>query len=122
MADNIDDIGPPKDWLDSNEWTRDELAFQEQKKWPVLGDLKAQQIKNRLVMHQCIGLVLPVGLISIFAIFLSSIFIYAFHLLSPQTWHFLSDVQLSELHNIIFSSIVGAGVTQLARVYFTTEE
>lgn len=112
-----EDIGPLPEWLQSRDWERDKVAQNEIKDWAKLDNIEDQKQKNLLRIHRCLGYIIPASLIFIFAIFLLAIGIYAWHLLTPESWQFLSMPQIAELHNILFSSIVGAGVSQLARQY-----
>ena len=47
----------------------------------------------------------------------AAIGIWFWHLLAPETWHFLTSTQISKIEIVVFSAVLASAIPALARKY-----
>lgn len=111
-----EEIQIPEPELDEG-WQYDVASQKEEEYWPILDTVSAQKKHNELNIHKTIGCIVPVALVIAFAIFLIVLGVYVAHLVLPPASRWLSADELSHIHNMIFSGVVGGAVAIVARMY-----
>lgn len=102
-------------------WEGDTLSEQEQKNWSRYDEISQAKHKNRLLIHKTVGLLVPAALIVAFLGFVAMAGVYVIHMLIPDSRHWLTDLELQRIHDLIFSSVVGGAIAIVARTYFFDE-
>lgn len=90
-------------------WADDTLAKAENKKWGDDDALQGIKKRNEGRILQIWGLIVPVLMILFTLLFVTSIFAWAWHYLTPWVW--LKPEQLSKIQSVIFSGALGAIVS-----------
>jgi hypothetical protein len=102
-------------------WEGDTLSEQEQKNWSRYDEISQAKHKNRLLIHKTVGILVPAALVVAFVGFLAMAGVYVAHILLPDNRHWLTDLELQRIHDLIFSSVVGGAIAIVARTYFFDE-
>lgn len=116
MTDGFDPNDIPQPDLGTG-WEDDSTSAREERYW---GDYeKVTRIKNNNTanIHRVIGWCIPVAIVSSFTGFLVIAAVYIVHIVGPICWRWLSTEEVDAIHNMLFSGVVGAAVTQGTRIY-----
>ena len=115
-AGEPDQIEIPDPLLDDG-WEYDIASQKEEEYWDDLDRISAQKKRNELGIHKTIGLIVPIAICVAFILFLVVLCVYVAHLILPTTQRWLTSDELTHMHNMLFSGVVGGAVAIVARVY-----
>lgn len=87
---------------------QDAEAKKEQKNWDELDD---QRLKNDLLWLGLYGRILAAITLLFAVVFAAAFLAWAWHYITPTTWHWLSSLQLGKIQSILFSGGLGAVVS-----------
>lgn len=113
------DVPPPDDvWLESFDWEDDSAAIAEVNTYKSKSDLDGQDNENKFVFKKTIGAWIPrfIGIIGI--IIIATLLSYAFHMLTPESWHYLPESSVEKIDDIIFNGSIGAVLALIIQQYF----
>ncbi len=110
------DIKPPDEGIEAEAAT-DSKAGREVLNFKDLAEIETAQAKHHIKMavHRTLAWMVPASVILAFVLFWIGITIYSIHMFTNCGW--LSDDKLHELRTILFSSVLGAIVSQGMKRY-----
>lgn len=102
----------PSSIEESPAWASDINALKEEKNWPDLDKLKAE---NKFWLVRVIGWIAPVAMVIFSLVFVAFFVSWSLHYLLPECWQWLKDEQLSKIQSVIFSGAIGAIVSSYVK-------
>ena len=118
MNEEPPDFEIPEPDLTDLGWETDPLSLMEEDNWGELDDISKQKQQNELWIHKTIGCLIPAGLVVAFLMFILVLGVYVAHLILPQQCcRWLPPEELANIHNMLFSGVVGGAVAIVARMY-----
>jgi hypothetical protein len=114
--DEFDALLIPDPELDAG-WEYDVASQKEEEYWDKLDTISAQKKRNELSIHKTIGCIVPVAIGTAFLQFLVVLGVYVAHLILPTGQRWLTADELSHIHNMLFSGVVGGAIAIVARMY-----
>jgi hypothetical protein len=102
-------------------WEEDFLVGAEEQFWPEYDEISEAKKQTRLAIHKAFGWIIPIAIILAFVGFAIVLAIYLLHLIIPTNWRWLTQDELSHIHSIVFSGVVGGAAAIFAKTYFLDE-
>lgn len=106
-----DEVLPP-DIPSVASWINSSAAKSEEKGWPSIEKVRAENDRNWLVAYGVIVIVVA-GVFT--AIFLGSLIVWALHYMLPHCWTWLDAEQLSKIQSVLFSGGMGAVISSVIK-------
>lgn len=101
----LDDLNNLPDWaIDS--------AKSEERKW---GDLEKVKLANDVRWLNVYGWVLCYFTVVFSSLFMISLVLWFWHYITPTSWQWLCEAQLSKIQSVLFSGGMGAVVSSVIR-------
>lgn len=111
---------PEPEFIDG--WELDTLANFEEQNWDTLDEISKQKRWNKWAIHRTVGCIIPIAICLAFILFIIALVVYVTHLLIPSDFRWLSSDELSHIHSMIFSGVVGGAIAIAARTYFLDQK
>ena len=99
------------------DWEDDPNSGFEVENWDRLDRLSRQKKENELRFHRALGCCIPIAIGLTFVGLAASVIIYLVHMLGPDSMRWLSAEEIQRLHDMLFSGVVGAALTETVRRY-----
>ena len=103
-------------------WESDTLSSLEEDNWEELDDISKQKKWNKWAIHKTLGCIIPAAIAIAFILFVIALIVYVAHLLIPDVSRWLTEDELSHIHSMIFSGVVGGAIAIAARTYFLDDD
>jgi hypothetical protein len=99
-------------------WDGDFLSDAEAQYWGQYDEISEARKANKLVVHRVFRWIIPLAIGSAFLAFSVVLGVYVAHLVLPSRLRWLTPEELQQIHNMIFSSVVGGAVAIFGKTYF----
>ena len=106
---------PPPEQGEPPEWSKDSLARKEIKYWPDEERLSNQRNKNQLRWLKLYGFLVVVLTCLFTSMFVFGLVAWTWHYVTPASWAWLTENQLSKIQSVIFSGSLGAIVSAIVQ-------
>ncbi|TFL16018.1 hypothetical protein [Jannaschia formosa] len=109
------EVPPPLDGGETPDWADDSKAKAETKYWGNDKKLKDAKTWADAAWARSYGFVVIILLVVFSVLFAGSLLAWSLHYLLPESWHWLSDEQLSKIQSVLFSGSLGGVLSFVAQ-------